>query len=46
MHVEVAERSITGIIGPNGAGKSTLFNVFGGLFEPDVGEVSLDRPHM
>jgi ABC-type branched-subunit amino acid transport system ATPase component len=41
--VEVAERSITGIIGPNGAGKSTLFNVLGGLFEPDVGDVSLDR---
>jgi ABC-type branched-subunit amino acid transport system ATPase component len=41
--VEIAERSITGIIGPNGAGKSTLFNIFGGLFEPDVGDVSLDR---
>ncbi len=44
--VEVAERSITGIIGPNGAGKSTLFNIFGGLIEPDVGEVSLDRQSM
>jgi len=44
--VEVAERSITGIIGPNGAGKSTLFNVLGGLIEPDIGEVSLDRHNM
>jgi ABC-type branched-subunit amino acid transport system ATPase component len=40
--LEIARQSITGIIGPNGAGKSTLFNVLGGLFAPDAGEVSFE----
>jgi ABC-type branched-subunit amino acid transport system ATPase component len=39
--LEVREGSITGIIGPNGAGKSTLFNIIGGLFPPDSGEITL-----
>lgn len=40
--IQIAARSITGIIGPNGAGKSTLFNVFGGLFPPDAGDVRFE----
>ncbi len=38
-NIEIGAQSITGIIGPNGAGKSTLFNIFGGLFPPDSGDV-------
>ena len=37
--MEIAAHGITGIIGPNGAGKSTLFNILGGLFAPDAGEL-------
>jgi ABC-type branched-subunit amino acid transport system ATPase component len=40
--LEIARRSITGIIGPNGAGKSTLFNVLGGLFAPESGDVTFE----
>jgi ABC-type branched-subunit amino acid transport system ATPase component len=40
--LEIARQSITGIIGPNGAGKSTLFNVLGGLFAPDSGDVTFE----
>jgi ABC-type branched-subunit amino acid transport system ATPase component len=40
--IDIAARSITGIIGPNGAGKSTLFNILGGLFAPDAGELRFD----
>ena len=35
----VAERSMTGLIGPNGAGKTTLFNLLGGYYRPDGGQV-------
>jgi len=31
---------IASIIGPNGAGKTTLFNVFTGLYRPDIGAVT------
>jgi ABC-type branched-subunit amino acid transport system ATPase component len=33
------------VIGPNGAGKSTLFNVIGGMFRPDAGDILFeDKP--
>lgn len=35
----VEEGEILGIIGPNGAGKTTLFNVIGGYYRPDSGNV-------
>ena len=34
------ESGIASIIGPNGAGKTTLFNVFTGLYRPDIGAVT------
>jgi ABC-type branched-subunit amino acid transport system ATPase component len=38
--MEVGEKQITGLIGPNGAGKTTFFNVAGGIYSPDRGEIS------
>lgn len=37
----VREGELTGVIGPNGAGKSTMFNLAGGEFRADSGEVLL-----
>jgi ABC-type branched-subunit amino acid transport system ATPase component len=37
--VQLEEKTITAIIGPNGAGKTTFFNVAGGVYPPDKGEV-------
>jgi ABC-type branched-subunit amino acid transport system ATPase component len=37
--IELEEKSITAVIGPNGAGKTTFFNVAGGIYHPDKGEV-------
>ena len=36
---ELEEGRIASIIGPNGAGKTTFFNVFTGLYVPEVGAV-------
>lgn len=37
--IELEENTITALIGPNGAGKTTFFNVAGGIYPPDKGEV-------
>ena len=37
--IELEEKTITAIIGPNGAGKTTFFNVAGGIYPADRGEV-------
>jgi ABC-type branched-subunit amino acid transport system ATPase component len=39
MSFELDEGEITGLIGPNGAGKTTMFNIIGGQFLPDSGDV-------
>ena len=41
--MKVEEGSITGLIGPNGAGKTTLFNTIAGLYEPDDGNIILNK---
>jgi len=37
--IELEEKTITAIIGPNGAGKTTFFNVAGGIYPADRGEI-------
>ncbi len=34
------ESGIASIIGPNGAGKTTLFNIFTGIYKPDLGSIT------
>ena len=38
--------TVTGIIGPNGAGKSTLFNIIGGQYTPDFGDILLGEKYV
>ncbi|MFJ5625029.1 ABC transporter ATP-binding protein [Peribacillus loiseleuriae] len=40
FHVKEAE--FVSILGPSGSGKSTLFQLIGGLYSPDSGEIRLD----
>jgi ABC-type branched-subunit amino acid transport system ATPase component len=42
LDLEVREGEIVSVIGPNGAGKTTLFNLVGGLYSPDSGDILLD----
>ena len=37
--IELDKKTITAIIGPNGAGKTTFFNVAGGIYPADRGEI-------
>lgn len=37
--IELEEKTISAVIGPNGAGKTTFFNVAGGIYNPDAGEI-------
>jgi len=39
MSFELDEGEITGLIGPNGAGKTTMFNIIGGQYLPDSGDI-------
>lgn len=39
----VEDGEIFSVIGPNGAGKTTLYNVIGGVYAPDQGEVYFSR---
>lgn len=40
LHLQDGDR--LGIVGPNGAGKSTLLRVLAGIYEPNIGHVSVD----
>lgn len=45
----VHQGEICSLIGPNGAGKSSLLNVISGLYQPQVGTITLDgatHPHL
>lgn len=39
---EVHDAEFVSILGPSGSGKSTIFNLIGGLYQPDEGELKLD----
>ena len=42
LDMEVNDGCIYGLIGPNGAGKSTLLRVMAGVYQPDMGCVTID----
>lgn len=42
LDMDVADGCIYGLIGPNGAGKSTLLRVMAGVYQPDLGCVTID----
>lgn len=42
LSLRVEEAEFVSILGPSGSGKSTLFQLIGGLFAPDFGEIRLD----
>lgn len=42
VSLQVGEGEFVSIVGPSGSGKSTLFQLIGGLFGPDAGEITLD----
>lgn len=39
--LKMAPGSLYGLIGPNGAGKTTIFNIMTGVYQPDLGRMSL-----
>ena len=43
IDLEVKEQAIHSIIGPNGAGKTTFFNCVTGFYNPEEGEIYLEK---
>ena len=43
IDLEVKEQAIHSIIGPNGAGKTTFFNCVTGFYNPEEGEIFLEK---
>lgn len=39
---DVHDAEFVSILGPSGSGKSTIFNLIGGLYQPDEGDIKLD----
>lgn len=39
VDLTIDQGEIVGLIGPNGSGKTTLFNLIGGVYKPDAGEL-------
>ena len=43
LSLDVNQGEIVSLIGPNGAGKTTVLNLITGLYQPDHGDILLDR---
>jgi len=43
ISLEVCPGEVLSVIGPNGAGKTTLFNCLSGVYQPNEGEIVLER---
>ena len=42
--MEVRRGEVLALVGENGAGKSTLMNILAGLYQPDAGTITAERP--
>ncbi len=42
LSLDVADGEFVTLLGPSGSGKSTIFNLIGGLYRPDSGDISID----
>ncbi|MEI3604954.1 ABC transporter ATP-binding protein [Pseudogracilibacillus sp. SE30717A] len=43
ISLQIEKGEFVSLLGPSGSGKSTLFNIIGGLFSPDEGDVFLEE---
>ena len=46
ISLHVGEGEFVALLGPSGSGKSTLFNLIGGMYTPDGGEITLNGQKM
>ncbi|WP_333907781.1 ABC transporter ATP-binding protein [Salinicoccus roseus] len=42
LSLDVADGEFVTLLGPSGSGKSTIFNLIGGLYRPDSGDIFID----
>ena len=42
ISLSIPEGSVLGLVGSNGSGKSTLLRVLSGVYQPDIGEVTIN----
>ncbi|WP_342388722.1 ABC transporter ATP-binding protein [Salinicoccus bachuensis] len=42
LSLDVADGEFVTLLGPSGSGKSTIFNLIGGLYEPEDGDIFID----
>lgn len=46
FHISIEKKELYGLIGPNGAGKTTVFNLLTGVYQPNTGEILLNRENI